>query len=497
MKQTLGKLIILIFFTIDLFATNVSLDLDTPAIYKGDIASFTIMADSSDVEFPDIEDIEGFTILGKSSSSSTSIINGRYSKKVSTTYSFRPTKDVTIPSFSVKVDGDTLKTTPKKISVIKPTKSKDGDKFVVELSVKDTTLKVGQSTRLKIIFKRRLDAKADKLNLNEPKIENFWVKPIDGSKQYSKGQYIVQEFSYIIFAQKAGKFTIEPVEVDVGKVVRDSRNSFFNDPFFSSMTNQLRWSKIYSNSITVDVEPLPNNMELYGDFTIKASVDKNEVYANKPVDVTISIDGEGNVDDIKQFDINIPNVVTYPDKPTVEAKVVNGEYKGTFTQKIVCIGDANFTIPPFELKYFDKKTQKVKTIQTKAIDIKVKNSGKIANAPVVQKIETSTKPIEKVVSNIVTKEDDTQKYLYMLIGFILGVGLTYILTKPKKETIKKEKPIVVEIKKAKDDKTLFNLLLPYAKEYDEVGDILNKLEENIYKNGTNKIDKQKLYDIFL
>ena len=489
MKQTLGKILFLIFCAVNLIASSVNLRVDSPAIYKGDIASFTITANSSNVDFPDIQDIEDFNILGKSSSSSTSIINGNYSKKVSTTYSFRPTKDVTIPSFSVKVDGNTLQTKPKKISVIKPTKSKNGDKFVVELKVDNTTLKVGQSTQLTIIFKRRLDAKVDKLNLNEPKIENFWIKPIDGSKQYTKGQYIVQEISYMIFAQKAGKFTIDPIEIDVGKVNRNSYSSFFN--------NSLRWSKIYSNNLTINVEALPNNMELYGDFTIDTIVDKTTIDANKPVNVTIKIAGAGNIDDIQKFDPTIKDTVIYADKPTIKANIVNGKYQGSFIQKIACIGDSDFTIPSFKLSYFDKNTQKIKTIQTKPIDIKLNSSSKKVEIPTIEKLQKNTaKTIKQNVK--IVKEDSTLKYIYLALGVLLGGIVTYIFLKLKaKEKPKKENDIIVAIKKAKDDKTLFNILLPYAKEDVEIDNILHQLEENIYKSGQNKIDKKKVYFHFI
>jgi isopenicillin N synthase-like dioxygenase len=39
--------------------------------------------------------------------------------------------------------------------------------------------------------------------------------------------------------------------------------------------------------------------------------------------------------------------------------------------------------------------------------------------------------------------------------------------------------------------------LPYAKEHQNIGDILKQLKENIYKKTNHKINKQKLYDIFL
>jgi hypothetical protein len=303
----------------------------------------------------------------------------------------------------------------------------------------------------------------------------------------------------MIFAQKAGNFHIDSIEADIGHIVRNyNGGGFFNDPFFSSMTNQLSWKKIYSNNLDIKVEALPNNLELYGDFHIKASVDKTTVYANKPVNFTVKIDGIGNIDDIEKFDINIPNAIVYADKPNISSNLVNGEYSGVFTQKIAIISDSDFTIPSLKLKYFDKLTNKIKTIQTKPIDIKVQG-GNIVNAqkPMVQKAKTiqTNQPIQK---KVIVKNSDDLEYLYLLIGILIGsVGTYLVMKQTNKKEIKKENDIIKAIKGAKSDKVLFDILLPYSKEDSAISDILKLLEENIYKKTDHKINKQKLYDIFL
>ena len=85
-----------------------------------------------------------------------------------------------------------------------------------------------------------------------------------------------------------------------------------------------------------------------------------------------------------------------------------------------------------------------------------------------------------------------------MIGGILGSAVTYFVMRRKDTTNKtKENDIVTLIKNTKEDKKLFELLLPYAKDDEVISDILKQLEENIYKKTAYKIDNQKLYDIFL
>jgi len=145
------------------------------------------------------------------------------------------------------------------------------------------------------------------------------------------------------------------MEVNIGKPNSRNINSFMNNPFFSSVNTGINWTKVYSNSLNIKVENLPNNIELYGNFNISASVDNTTVKQNKPINLTIHIDGAGNIDDIKQFNIDLDNAVIYANKPEVNSQLSNNIYSGDFEQKIAIIANSDLTIPPFELTFFDNK----------------------------------------------------------------------------------------------------------------------------------------------
>jgi hypothetical protein len=503
MKQILGKILILLFLTITVFA-GVKVSVTPPAIYKGDSVNFIISADGNSIEFPKIQEIAGYPIVGTSSSQSVSIINGgSVTKTVSKTYSFRPDKSITIPSFSVNVDGNIYKTKELKVDVLKPNASRDGDPFVLEMKMSKKEAFVGEAIDLSISFKRKLHARLDKLQLGEPKLEDFWVKKVDKVEQSSEGDYIVETVHYQIFPQKAGEYKIPPIEALIGKIERRrGAGGIFDDPFFSSFNQEINWQKIYSNEPTINVKPLPNGIELYGEYQIQGRVDKRRVHANKPINLTIDINGKGNVDDIKKFNPNIDNAIVYADEPKITARLINREYQGHFTQKIAIIADRNFTIPPIELKYFDRDTETVKTIKTKPIDIEVIGGEKSASKSTIevsptQKIEAPTTPQKAIDTKTVTiKEDSHIKYLFLALGFLLGAFSIIGFDRLKNRVIKKESNIVKAIKKAKTDKALFELLLPYAKKDKRISEALNKLEENIYKGTEHKIDKEILMEVF-
>ena len=503
MKKVIGNILLIIFSTLWLYGASAKLELKTPAIYKGQGAQFAISASGSNIEFPTISDIEGFSVHQNGTSTSYININGKTTQTITKNYIFTPSKTVTIPSFNIKIDGQNFTTLSQKVTILKPQASKNGAPFIVDMNISKTHLKVGESATLKIKFKQRFDAKADRVTLSEPKIDNFWIKKTTTPKHYQEGNYMVNEYDYLIFAQKEGKFHIDPIVANIGKAIQTHSNDpFFNDPIFNAFNTQIRWSKIASNSLDVSVDPLPQNLELFGDFTISATVDKHTVYANKPINLTIHVSGKGNIDDVQKFDINIPNAVVYADKPKIKSGIINGKYGGDFFQKIAIVSDSNYTIPAISLRFFDKTNNNVKTISTKPIQISVIGSSskgtlqepKIETATGVKSLSQNT---PKVITKIVKKEQNPfTKWLFMLFGLILGVALTLAWLKLKKPNQKRENGIIKEIKKAKDDRALFELLLPYANESKVVANALKELEENLYRGKNNRIDKQKLYDYF-
>jgi hypothetical protein len=500
MKQILGKIFLILFLTINSFA-EVTASVNPPAVYKGDVVNFIISADGGNIDFPKIQEISGYPILGTSSSQSVNIINGNITKTVSKTYSFRPDKSITISPLSVSVDGKSYKTQELKVSVHKPTASQKGDPFVVEMKINKSEAFVGEAIDLSVSFKRKLDARVDKLQLSEPKLEDFWVKKVNKQTQSSEGDYIVETVHYQIFPQKSGEYQIPPIEAMIGIVQQGRRGGVFDDPFFSSFNQQLNWKKIYSNDLNIKVKALPNGLELYGKYQIQARVDKEKVYANKPVNLTIDIQGEGNIDDVKKFNLTIDNTIVYADEPKITSSLVGGVYKGDFSQKIAIIADRNFTIPSIELKYFDKETKKVKKVSTKPIDIEVigGNKGIIKPSSVEvspsQTIQAQTTP-QTIIKTKVVKEDRYIKYLFLALGFILGALSVYSFNRFQTRTTQKESDMVKMIRKAKSDKALFEILLPYSKKDKIISNALNKLEANIYRGDTNKIDKEELMEVF-
>ncbi len=511
-KQHLGKILTLLLFPLLLWSGSVRATLDKPLIYKGDSATLTLTASGDNITFPSIQEIGGFKVLGTSQSKSITTINGRSTRAVAKSYQFAPTKSVNIPSYEVNVDGENLKTKELSLDVTQPTAASKDAPVQLEMHLDKNPVYVGEGVKLSLTFKRLPQTEFDKVELAEPDLKGLWAKKLPPSPQKVENGYITQTYSYLLFPQQEGNFTIPATYAKLGTQRQSGRRGsmfddpFFNDPFFSSAFGgaNISWKKLYSNDVVLTAKPLPEGLEIYGDFTLKASVDKKKIQANKAVNLTITIAGEGNLDDIEKFEPLIDEAVVYADEPTVNASATDEGYKGVFKQKIAIVADQNFTIPALGFSYFDKKTQTKKILQTKKIEIEVTGGGTHST----QKAMIEQQPImadktaitENKAGDISTQTPPKAHYLWLLAGIMIGLvlGLLYPLLQKRLKNPKKQKSdtIVHQIEKAKEDKTLFELLLPFANDDVRIKEALNKLEKNLYKNAHEEIDKDAILDYF-
>jgi hypothetical protein len=166
----------------------------------------------------------------------------------------------------------------------------------------------------------------------------------------------------------------------------------------------------------------------------------------------------------------------------------DGNYGGTFTQKISIISDKDFTVPAITFKYFDKTTKKEVDITTTPFAIKVTGKKKVQT----KVLEQGT--LQTVLEN--NKANGSTKYFYGLGGILFGSLVTFLWMRKKAiQSAPKERPLEVAIQKAKTDKELYDLLLPYSQKT-ELKIFIKQLEENLYFSKTNKIDKKALLEIF-
>lgn len=253
---------------------------------------------------------------------------------------------------------------------------------------------------------------------------------------YSKIYY------YAIFPQATGDIKLEQAIAKVSQ--REEKTGFVVSKTLLSKHKKLQ------------VFTLPSNLRVSGDLNLQLIQENNVTKMNEPVNFTLIIDGIANVDDINPFKLPIKDATYYTAKPEREQILKEGKLHSIFKQKFTVVADNSFKIEHIKFKYFNTKTALAETLATKPIFIKI------------------DKPI---FSN--------RELIALFVGIILGILLSILwqLRKHKKVPSSLE----IAIKKAKNDKELYKILLPYANE-SKYKKMLEEIEKRIYWLMWNRFD---------
>ncbi len=439
---------------------------DYKSVELGDMVTYSLEISGDNISRPNIQRLCDTDVISTSSQTSVNIVNGNIRKRYILSYKFIPQKSCKIKPIEIEIDDKAEFSNAIYIEVKPVTGAKDKNfQLILESSKKE--LYVGESFNVTLLFKQKIDAEALDSEFLPPKFKGFWIKKESKPKRINNANFVFTTIVYTLAPQRVGKLNIQKAHMRIAS--RTARTNSWGD-----WSPTVKWKTYFSNGLDVNIKPLPNGVDLVGDFSIKVKVDKKEVDANEAINITIEISGLGNLEDVKSFKPYIDGVSVFDEKM---------EIKDTkLTQKIALISEKDFSVPTFTLKYFDSKTKEIKIISTKKIDIKVKNSR--PKEELIVKREDSKKIVQE---NNETIELDK---ITLIITFIIGLisGILLMLLKSFRKS-KKQNGISI-----KDPKMLLMKLLPY-KDDNEVKKIVGILENNIYANKKEEYDKKVLKEV--
>ena len=429
--------------------------------------SFELEAVGEDITFPKIDSIDGNIVQNLGTSRTITNINGNVKSMIKKSFKIFPKDGFILPSFSVEIDGKVFKTKEKKISKKDIQKSVSKD-FDLSISVDKSSLFVGESTVLTLTFAQSKRIEVVDLALNMPSYKNIWIKRLENAqKTYETKNEIIHEIKYLIYPQKSGKIRLSPAKVEV-KTLASSAYSF-------SVFSPTKTHDIYSNHIDLEVQSLPSNVSLIGEFILSSEVSSLKVKATEPVSYKLKIEGYGNIEDFKGFDLKIDGVTVYENPAKIDKKLNNNNEEFTYEKTYSILSNKDFTIPSLSLEFFDKNIKKIVTQKTKEHKILVEGANNIQTP----KLEKAIKEKEiKTVEKVVYKTSNTQRILFFILGSlstILIFGLFYFV---KSKKPKEDLPLVKKIKATKSKNILLKLLIPYLGIDERVDKIVFELEKN-------------------
>ena len=334
-----------------------------------------------------------FSIVGgPNRMNSTTIINGNPMSSESYSYVLQTKKEgvFTIGAATIAARGQTLKTYPLSINVIKAKKqtfsdpkgdTKDGVFIRAEASTREGY--VGQQIIVDYKLYTRLDLNGMNL-LKEPEYADFYYLEINdyahGDNRVTIGgkSYMTRILRRVaLFPKKEGAVTIEPLNVQVGIVSARGKDPF-EDPFFGGGIHSEN-KTLASNSVGFDIKSLPNNAPTsfsgaVGDFQIETNISKTDATTDDALSLKMQVTGNG---DAKRWLAPklapVEGLEIYEPKTLREGSVeTGGEWLTTkeFEFLIIPKRKGNFTLKP-EYSYFNTEGSAYKTLMPSVFNLKI------------------------------------------------------------------------------------------------------------------------------
>lgn len=324
----------------------------------------------------------GFQAQGPSTSQSISYINGRSSSQQSYSYYLLTNKPGTYKIGSATVitkDGKSFKSEPITVKVVEKSSSANGsglgNKVFLRVELSNSEAVVGEQVMVDIRIYTQVGIEHTEL-LKEPVFENMYSYYLRNFEDKAKvvvvngQQYITQILRRIVvFPSKSGTINIDPAIIEIG-VSSTQGHGLFNPFSVVSYTLQSPETKLNVR----DLDSAPNDYAgVVGKYTMMAHANKNTITSDNVLELTIRVQGEGDIKQVPPPSLGIDKKYFEEFKPTINEEVREGfgllgglkEFQYVLTPRAT--GD--FAIQP-KFVYFDSHQKRFVTIDT-TIFIKV------------------------------------------------------------------------------------------------------------------------------
>lgn len=365
--------------------------------------TYSISGSGSHFRPPAFHDVD--VLSGPDVSNSFNMVNGSFSQSSSYSFTLRARHKGTliIPPAAITANGHEITSNTLKIEVSGAGQQAQGSSPGSGDSKPDGNVFLRASINKKAPIEGEAVVVSYKLyvhnvNINEmiqtkmPSFPGFWVENVQLSKQAPfsienyKGKdyrvYVVKKS--ILFPQKAGPLTIDPLEIECTgerEVARkpDPNNMFPDFPFDDFFHDVEPFHiTLKSDALSLNVSQLPANGKpasfsgFVGQGAISANVTPKQVKQNEPITYRITIGGEGPLTLMQPFKLNLPADIQAYDPKTLD-KIDRGgsNLSGTRTFEYTLIPrkQGSFTLPAVPFSYYDPLRRKYVESQTPPFNI--------------------------------------------------------------------------------------------------------------------------------
>ena len=342
---------------------------------------------------------KGFNVVGGPNQSiSNSWINGKRSYSKTYSYFLAPKSQGTfsINQATIEIDDQIYKTTPLKIIITEAvSKPKDGNSadyvasenvhLIAEVSKSNPFLNEAITIVYKLYVSNDVSITRSWQELDTPKFQDFWSQYIEEKReqQIYETTYQGKPYRYVIlkkavlYPQKTGELTIEPLTLDVPIDVQGNTRDIFGRRRMTRVNRTISAGKRIINVKPLPTEGRPDDFSgAVGNFNFSVSVNKTMLDANEALELKIRTKGIGNLKLFNLPSLTLPSSLEVyepvrDNKVAINIKGMNGFISDTYT--IIPQYKGSYPIRPISFSYFDVTSAKYKTIISDEIVVKVQN----------------------------------------------------------------------------------------------------------------------------
>lgn len=369
-------------------AARFYLQIDRTKVEEGQSVMLEVVLENINNEKITLPDLSPFKIIqGPSTSMSTTIINGKSTSSLTKTYILQAPKKgkYIISPATITLGSKTLKTNSVNIEVVPPSantslsKSESKGETFIRLELDDTKAYLGQQVVVNFVIYTRQNISSYNL-LSEFKPEGFYSEPVQNIRDSGQKKIINGKEFYtqvigrrILYPQKAGEYTLGPLQFTIDIPV-EGRSSFF---FTDTKTEQ-----ISSNALKLKIYNLPETDDIsfcggVGNFEMKAGVKKTQVQVGESIVLQLMVQGDGDPKMVKAPIFEVPTGLEKYDPTLVQDEVTEQGDKKILTKVWEYIfipkKDTIYQIQP-RLSYFSPENGKFQILTADPINIVVTKS---------------------------------------------------------------------------------------------------------------------------
>ena len=389
---------------------------------------------------------KGFNVVGGPNQSiSNSWINGKRSYSKTYSYFLAPKSQGTfsINQATIEIDDQIYKTTPLKIIITEAvSKPKDGNSadyvasenvhLIAEVSKSNPFLNEAITIVYKLYVSNDVSITRSWQELDTPKFQDFWSQYIEekGEQQIYETTYEGKPYRYVIlkkavlYPQKTGELTIEPLTLDVPIDVQGNTRDIFGRRRMTRINRTISAGKRIINVKPLPIEGKPDDFSgAVGNFNFSVSVNKTMLDANEALELKIRAKGIGNLKLFNLPSLTLPSSLEVyepvrDNKVAINIKGMNGFISDTYT--IIPQYKGSYPIRPISFSYFDVTSAKYKTIISDEIVVKVQNG------PVPNQLTEVNKSLS--TENVLSLTNNQFKYIKTSTKFISINDLVFFKT---------------------------------------------------------------------